>query len=107
MNGSMAKQPSSRSVMTRHLAFGIIVGCGITSLPWLGSKLNSETLWPLNFLDLPGLIASIALTGNAHDYSMSMALAVNVIFYGSLTYLFLRIRKKRDYAEPQPPDVAK
>jgi hypothetical protein len=55
-NGLVPKHPSSWSVMTRQLAVGIIVGCVVSSVPWLASKLNYERLWPLNFLDLPGLI---------------------------------------------------
>jgi hypothetical protein len=95
MNGLMARQPSSREVMARQVALGIIVGCAITSAPWLVSKLNYEGFWPLNFLWVPGLIAALALSGNVHTYSFTMALAVNVTFYGSLTYLLLRIRKKK------------
>jgi hypothetical protein len=82
--------------MARQVALGIIVGCAITSVPWLASKLNYEGFWPFNFLWFPGLIAAVALSGNVHTYSFTMALAVNVTFYASLTYLLLRIRKRKD-----------
>jgi hypothetical protein len=96
----MASHPTIGSVRARQLALGTIVGCAVTSVPWLASKLNYEWLWPLNFLSLPGLIASTALSGNVHTYSMTMALAVNVTFYASLAYLFLRIRKKKVLRPP-------
>jgi hypothetical protein len=93
MNGLMATHPSPGAVMARQVALGIIVGCAITSVPWLVSKLNYEGLWPFNFLWFPGLFAAVALSGNVHAYSLIMALAVNVTFYASLTYLLVRIHR--------------
>lgn len=93
--------------MARQLALGIIVGCAVSSVPWLVSKLNYERLWPLNFLDLPGLIASVALSGNVHTYSMTLALVINATFYASLTYLFLRTRMKKGFRQPLPPHSSK
>lgn len=94
MMKEQARYPSSRGGIARQVALGIVVGGAVTSLPWLVSKLNYEGLWPLNFLWFPGLIAAVALSGNVHTYSFTMALAVSLIFYASLTYLILRAREK-------------
>jgi hypothetical protein len=102
-NGRTPKHPPSTSVFVQQVVLGIIVRCAVTSVPRLANKLNDESLWPLNFLNLPGLIASIALSGNVHNYSGTIALAVNVTFYGSLTYLFLRFRKKMVLLRLCPP----
>ncbi len=95
MNELMPTHPSSRVALARQVALGIIVGCAVTSVPWLVSKLNNDKFWPFNFLWLPGLTAAIALGGNMHTYNFTLALSVNVIFYASLVFLLLRIRKKK------------
>jgi hypothetical protein len=96
-NETMSKYPSvkNRMVMARQGGLGIIVGGAVTSVPWLVSKLDNEALWPVNLLDAPGLLASFALSGNVHNFSITFALVVNVLFYASLTYLFLRTRGKK------------
>jgi len=84
----------------RLLILGVIVGCAITSLPWLVSKLNYEALWPINFLDLPDGIVAVLLSGNVHTYSLSVLLVGNVGFYACLTYLSFRNKAELDRENP-------
>ena len=81
--------------MARRLSWGLIVGGAVTSLPWLVSKTNIEPLWPVNLLLAPGTGVALLLSGNAHDYNMTLVLAVNVAFYALLTYSLLRKRGDR------------
>ena len=77
-----------------RLSVAFLVGGGITSLPWLASKINAEVLWPVALLWMPGTIVALVLSGNVHDYSMTVLVAANVIFYASVTYLFLRMKTR-------------
>ena len=81
--------------MAWQLSLGLIVGGAVTSLPWLVSKMNIEALWPVNLLLTPGTVVAVVLSGNVHDYSMTLVLAVNVAIYALLTYVFLRARREK------------
>jgi hypothetical protein len=77
----------------RYVVVGLVVGCAITALPWLAR--NHETLWPINFLELPGAIVAVLLAGgNIHNYSFTVLLLANIVFYAGITYLCLRPNKK-------------
>jgi hypothetical protein len=81
--------------MALRLSVALMVGSAVTSLPWLASKINAEVLWPTAFLWTPGTMVALVLSGNVHDYSMTVLVAVNVIFYASVTYLFLHVKNHR------------
>jgi hypothetical protein len=57
--------------------------------------MNNEALWPVNFPSTPGTVVALALSGDVDDYSMTVVLAVNVVFHASLTCLLLRAHQKK------------
>jgi hypothetical protein len=47
--------------------FGFVVGTAITSIPFLAGMLNSDALWLVNMVMLPGgLVALLLSAGNVH-----------------------------------------
>jgi len=79
----------------------------VTALPWLVSKLDIEWLWPIDFLELPGGMVAIILSGgNIHNYNLTVLLAANVVLYAGLIYKLLSVREKRKGSnQNHPPSV--
>ena len=73
----------------------VIVGAAITSLPWVMSKINIEGLWPINFVLTPGFIVAFLVSGNVHDLSLLLALAVTAAFWSWLSYRCFGAFRKR------------
>jgi hypothetical protein len=71
-----------------------LVGCAVTSLPWLASKTNEEGLWLVDILLMPGMIVGLVLSRRVHDISFSVVLFVSAVFYSWIAYLCLRAYHK-------------
>ena len=82
------------SALIKRSFVGLIVGLTLTFLPvW------AVSLWPIlepaNWLLVPGMAISLALYRNIHTYSPIVMISINVLFYGSATYMWLRLRKPK------------
>jgi len=72
----------------------LLLGCAITALPFAVSRLNYEGLWLINFVEMPGGIAAVLLSGgNIHTYSFTVMVVANASFYWLVLYLLLRAKK--------------
>ena len=81
--------------MLKRIALGLLVGCVITSVPWLANKFDNEALWPVNFLETPGMIVALIFGGgNVHTYSLPLLLSANVLCYALAVFVWLRPKSK-------------
>lgn len=56
--------------MIRRVSISLVAGCLITALVWLTAKLNLAALSPIGFLNTPGFLVAMLLSGwKVHDYS--------------------------------------
>ena len=83
----------------RRLSLALFFGVLAASLPWLVSRIGYETLWPINFLMIPGTAIALLISGNVHDYSINVVFVVNTLFYGVVSFLLLRVCGRK--ANPQ------
>ena len=96
---------TAKQISVKRSVVSLIIGSGLALLPFLFETF--PVLWPsppldeavqmaLGFLSLPGLIVGAALAGgNVHTYSLSVVVAVNLLFYTLIAYTALRWRHNR------------
>jgi hypothetical protein len=89
--------PAGKATIICQSLGALLIGCAITSLPWLTSMTNNDALQTgVSVLLLPGIIVGLLVGhGGMHDASWPATLVASGIFWAGMAYLSLRWYSKR------------
>jgi hypothetical protein len=82
--------------MLKRIALGLLVGCVITSVPWLVDRLDSESLSAVNLLVMPGIFVAMVVSRNVHNIigGLPFIYAANVLCYALVIFTWWRPKTK-------------
>src|SRR5579863_2873889 len=84
--------PTGRATIIYQLVGALLIGCAVTSLPWLAGMTSNEALQSgVSLLLLPGMFVGLLVGhGGVHDASWPAVLVGSAIFWAWIAYLCLR-----------------
>jgi hypothetical protein len=89
--------PPAKAIVITRLVAALLIGCAVTSLPWLASMTDNEALLTtVSLLYLPGMFVGMLVGhGGVHDASWPAVLVASALFWAWIAYLSLRWQRHR------------